>query len=262
MGNRNGVRLLLALVNVVLIVAGVLIVNSRASENGGPNYASFVWPGETEPALRSLTDFGIPLSGGSSTPFAATPASSTAAADVSGPLVAPTGKVDSAPFSESNESFEQVWTAHVHSAFAQMASDSSSLQPGVSLSGYGPAANSPGYSARSAAGGGYGGGGGGFPSSGGGRPGSAQGSLSSASNNRAGLLSQSDSSIAGTSLLPTPAGNAFFGAPGSTLPNAGAGSTAGVSQLQPVSVPEPSTLLLLGGGLALATFRRRRKLTR
>ena len=258
---RNRVRLILALANVFFIVAGVLIVNSRASENGGPSYASFVWPAETEPALRSLTDYGTPLSEGSSTPVAAMLASSTAAADISGPLVAPTGKVDSAPFSETNESFEQVWNAHLHPAFAPMASDSSSLPPGVSLSGYGSAANTPGYSARSAPAGG-GGGGGGLSSSGGGRAGSAQGSLNSASDNRAGLLSPSDSSIAGTSLLPTPAQGALFGTPGSTLLNVGAGSTAGVSQLQPVSVPEPSTLLLLGGGLALATYRSRRKLTR
>ena len=258
MRKPNGVRLILALVNVVLIVAAVFIVNSRAAEDGGPNYTSFGWPTETEPALRALTGYETPVSGGSSTPVSPTPASSTAGADISGPLVAPTGKADSAPFSETNESFEQVWNAHVHPAFAPMASDSSSLQPGVSLSGYGSAANTPGYSARSAPAGGFGGGGagGGFPSSGGG--GSAQGSLSSASNHRAGLLSQSNSSIAGTSLLPTPAqGSASFGTPASQ----GARATAGVSQLQPVSVPEPSTLLLLGGGLALAAYRSRRTLT-
>ena len=258
MRKRNGVRLGLALVNVVLIVAAVFIVNSRAAEDGGPNYAFFGWPTEPEPALRPLTGFETPFSGGSSTPVAATPASSTAGADIAAPLVAPTGKADSAPFSETNESFEQVWNAHVHPAFAPMASDSS-LQPGVSLSGYGSAANTPGYSARSAPAGGYGGGGGGFPSSGGGGARTAQGSLSSASNNRAGLLSHSDSSIAGTSLLPTPAqGNAAFGTPASQ----GGRATAGVSQLQPVSVPEPSTLLLLGGGLALASYRSRRTLTR
>ena len=69
------------------------------------------------------------------------------------------------------------------------------------------------------------------------------------------------------SLTQPPGGGSSSGAigTGAALPSVGGGtgSTAGGTQLQePVQVPEPSTILLLGGGLALAAYRRRRRPTR
>ena len=275
MRKRNGVRrLLLALVNVVIIVAAALIVTSRAEEDDSPTYSSVNWPADTEPALRPLSEGGTLPSSSSSSPDAPAPAAS--GTDTSAPLVAPTA-VGSAPsFATSDASFTQAWYEHVHPSLTSMASDSSSWsQPGAALSGYGSASGASSYG-RSSPAGGYGGGGGGFPSSGGGLPASPQGSVTSASNSRAGLLSQTnDQPIAGTSLLPQAPGNSSFGAafqvvqfpghgPAGSAGRGATGFTAGASQTQqqPVSVPEPSTLLLLAGGLALASCRSRRKLTR
>jgi hypothetical protein len=294
MRRRKSARgLVLAAVNVAVLLGAALIVQSLAAGDPAPSSSSFAVPAEPESGFRApagrRTAYASrgPSSASSSSPVTTKrqePSAQTVPATTESPEAAVTGV-----------EFEEVWYDQSQSAFAPFATGTGSQRPISLTSGYGSPSNAPAYSRRSGSGGGYaGGGGGGFPSGGGGNPRSAQTSQPYAS--AAGLRASSDgggASVAGTQLLPTQASNnpvfgggnplgaplfplasfpgAGFGAAaatnaaatGSVLPNLGGGSTANVTQSQePVSVPEPSTALLLMGGLAVAAYRSRRRYAR
>src|SRR5688572_14276186 len=290
MRRRNSAQgLILATVNVLVIVGVTFIVKSLAAGDADPSQSSLSLPAESEFALPSPGARAALTSGGSSSASLASP-SAAAGQDTSAQVVPPsaTGR-EEAPAIEGVD-FDQL--SYLPSRpFAPLVADSGSPQLQASASGYG-SSSAPSYSRRSGSGGGFSGMGGGFPSSGGGgggRPSNAQNSQINPAS--AALRSSSGgptASAAGAPLLPSQAqgnpflsgGNGLGGPPsfvltlvpklgsgaavgsGLVLPTGAGGSTANVTQLQtPVSVPEPSTALLLGCGLALAAYRNRRRLT-
>ncbi|MGH9236620.1 MAG: PEP-CTERM sorting domain-containing protein [Vicinamibacterales bacterium] len=285
MRKRTSVRgLVLATVNLVVILAAALIVKSLAAGNPGPSSDSFALPTDSNYALLSGTD-NRPFTSGASAEFAPAASPSTTGEDPSGHVVSPSQSEPAEYPAISDLEFDPLWYGQSHSAFAPLVTGSGLWAPsGTSLGGYGSSPSATPFSRRSGWGGGGfsgAGGGGGFPSSGGGNPSYAQNSLLDSISNGGGLRSSdgTTASIAGAPLLPAQAqGNPFFaggipvggpalplvqfpglGAGGAGALNAG-GSTASVTQLQePVSVPEPSAVLLLGCGLALAAYRRRRR---
>ncbi len=284
MRKRQSVRgLILATVNLVVILAAALIVKSLAAGNPGPSSSSFALPTDSKYALLSGTD-NRPFTSGASAAFTPAASPSTSGEEPFGHVVSPSPSEPPEYPAISDLEFDPLWYGQSHSAFAPLVTDSGSwVRSGASL-GYGSSSGAAPSSRRSGwgAGGfsGAGGGGGGFPSSGGGTPSYAQNSLLDSSSNGGGLRSSdgTTASIASVPLLPPQAqANPFFGAgipvggpafPLAQFPGLGAGgaaalnaggSTASVTQLQePVSVPEPSTVLLMGCGLALAAYRRRR----
>lgn len=284
MRKRQSVRgLILATVNLVVILAAALIVKSLAAGNPGPSSSSFALPTDSKYALLSGTD-NRPFTSGASAAFTPAASPSTSGEEPFGHVVSPSPSEPPEYPAISDLEFDPLWYGQSHSAFAPLVTDSGSwVRSGASL-GYGSSSGAAPSSRRSGwgAGGfsGAGGGGGGFPSSGGGTPSYAQNSLLDSSSNGGGLRSSDGTiaSIASVPLLPPQAqANPFFGAgipvggpafPLAQFPGLGAGgaaalnaggSTASVTQLQePVSVPEPSTVLLMGCGLALAAYRRRR----
>ena len=292
MRRRNSAQgLILATVNVLVIVGVTFLVKSLAAGDADPSQGSLSLPAESEFALPSPGARAALTSGGSSSASLASPAA--AGQDTSAQVVPPSATGwEEAPAIEGVD-FDQL--SYVPSRpFAPLVADSGSPQLQASASGYG-SSSAPSYSRRSGLGGGFSGMGGGFPSGGGGggRPSNAQNSQIDPAS--AALRSSSGdpiASAAGAPLLPpqaqgNPQGNPFLsgnnslggppmfaltqfnglgtGKPVTTsvvLPTAGGGSTANVTQLQtPVSVPEPTTALLLGCGLALAAYRNRRRLT-
>ena len=299
MRRRKSARgLILATVNVVVILGAALIVKSLAAGNPGLSHKSLLsLPGESEFALPSPGARAAYSSGGSSSASSASPAG--AGQDTSAQVVPPSATGwEEAPAIEGVD-FDQL--SYVPSRpFAPLVDDSGSWpQSQASASGYG-SSSVPSYGRRPGLSGGFSGMGGGFPSSGGGgggggRPSNAQSSNSQIDPASAALRSSSGgstASAAGSPLLPPQAqgnpqgipflsGNNSLGGPpmfaltqfpglgtgkpvttSVVLPTAGGGSTASVTQLQtPVSVPEPTTALLLGCGLALAAYRNRRRLT-
>lgn len=281
MRKRTSVRgLVLATVNVVVILAAALIVKSLAAGNPGPGSSSFALPTDSKYALLSGND-NRPFTSGASAAFAPAASPSASAEDPSGHVVSSFPSEPPEYPAIGDLEFDPLWYGQSRSAFAPLVTDSGSwAQSGASL-GYGSSSGATASRRRSGWGaGGFAGagGGGGFPSSGRGTPSNAQNSLLDSSNNGGGLWSSdgSTASVAGAPLLPAQGqGNPFFaggipvggppflrlqfpnGAGAAVALNAG-GSTASVVQLQePVSVPEPSTVLLLGCGLALAAYRRR-----
>lgn len=298
MRKRSGVGgLILATVSMIVVIAATLITSSRAAFHQAPSSGPSELLAESEFAPLSNRNSRPLSSRSSSSPTAAITHSAAGGGDTSAQVGVPTGPAESGgSYTTSDAAFEQLWYGQAHSAFAPIGGDSwSSPQSVASASGYGSSSNADAYRRRSAQSGGYAGAsGGGYPSGGGGGASNPQSSLSSGSSSRAQVLSN-----AGTpdldgevpSLLPAqaianlPQSNPLLGtgpavgatsafapfrgtgsggglATGAALPSVGAGSTASVTQLQPVSVPEPSTVLLLGGGLALAAYRSRRKPTR
>lgn len=288
MRKRTSARgLVLATVNLVVILAAALIVKSLAAGNPGPSSDSFALPTDSKYALLSGTD-NRPFTSGASAAFTPAASPSTSGEEPFGHVVSPSPSEPPEYPAISDLEFDPLWYGQSHSAFAPLVTDSGSwIRSGTSL-GYGSSSGATPSSRRSGwSGGGFagagGGGGGGFPSSGGGTPSYAQNSLLDSSSNGGGLRSSdgTTASIAGAPLLPAQAqGNPFFaggipvgglafplgqfpglGAGGAAALNAG-GSTASVMQLQePVSVPEPSTVLLLGCGLTFAAYRNRRRLS-
>ena len=294
MRKRRGARgLILLVVNVVVIIAAALIIQSRAAVDQAPSYASFDFPAESDSSLLSRFGTGtIPASASSSS--SAPASSSSPGQDLSAHVVPPAAAAADDSSAVGNEAFEELWYGQAHSAYTPLgafANDSGSwTKSGAPLGGYGSSSNASASGAhRAASGAGYaGGGGGGFSSPGGG--GGMSAPQSSASSTGAGLRSSSGDSGASASAadipasLPTQAqGNPLFGgsnafsaplfplaqfpgirssgaiATGATLPGPGAGSSAAVTQLQqPVSVPEPSTLFLLGSALAFVAYRSRK----
>lgn len=292
---KSAQGLILAIINVLVILGVTFIVKSLAAEDPSPSQSSLSLPAESEFALPSPGARAALTSGGSSSASSASP--SEAGQDTSAQVVPPSATGwEEAPAIEGLD-FDQL--SYVPSRpFAPLVDDSGSWsQLQASARGYG-SSSAPSYARRSGLGAGYSGGGGGFPSGGGGgggRPSNAQGSNSQIDPASAALRSSSGgptASAAGAPLLPpqeqgNPQGNPFLsgnnslggppmfaltqfpglgtGKPVTTsvvLPTSGGGSTANVTQLQtPVSVPEPSTALLLGCGLALAAYRNRRRLT-
>jgi len=297
MRRRKSARgLLLATVNVLVILGAAFIVQSLAAGDPSPSQTSLSLPAESEFALPSPRSRAAFASAGSSSASSGSP--SAAGRDISAQVEPPSApESDEAPAFDAVE-FDEF--SYVPSRlFAPLLDDSGSWpQLQASARGYG-SSSVPSYSRRSGLGGGYSGMGGGFPSSGGagggGRPSSAQSVNSQIAPASAALRSSSGgptASAAGAPLLPSqaqgnPQGNPFLsgsnglggppsfaqnlssnlgsgglGASGLVLPTGAGGSTAGVTQLQtPVSVPEPSTAILLGCGLALAAYRNRRRLT-
>lgn len=283
MRKRQSVRgLILATVNLVVILAAALIVKSLAAGNPGPSSSSFALPADSKYALLSGTD-NTPFTSEASSAVAPAASPTAGGQDTSAPVVPPS-LTDPREYPAIGDlEFDSLWYGQSYSAFAPLPTDSGSwARSGASL-GYGSSSGAAPSSRRSGWGaGGFSGagGGGGFPSSGGGTPSYAQNSLLDSSSNGGGLRSSdgTTASIASAPLLPPQAqanplfgggipvgGPAFplaqfpgLGAGGAAALNAG-GSTASVTQLQePVSVPEPSTVLLMGCGLALAAYRRRR----
>ena len=275
----------LAIVNVVVILGAAFIVKSLAAGDPARSHSSFSLPAESEFALPSPGARAAISSGGSSSASSPSPA---AGQDTSAQIVPPsaTGWEEAPPIDHVD--FDQLSYLPSH-PFAPLVPDSGSWpQLQASATGYG-SLSAPSYGRRAGLSGGFSGMGG-FPSSGGGgggRPSNAQSSNSQIDPASAALRSSSGgptASAAGAPLLPPQAqGNPLFaggntlGAPafplvqfpglgsggavatGLIVPNLGGGPAANVTQLQqPVSVPEPSTALLVGCGLALAAYRKRR----
>ena len=287
MRKRKSVRgLVLAAINVVVILAAALVVQSLAAGDFVPTSSLAVLPDESEFTLASLDDRTPFPFRGASGPLASP--SSAKGRDASTEIVAAAanGRQDALPSGALE--FDEQWYAEPLAAFASSATASESFPLKASASGYGSALSTASFGRRSGLSTGYAGMGGGFSGAGG-----ASNPLSSQSSpvSSAGLRSSSSgptASVAGAPLLPPQAqGNPFSQAQGNPLsgggnpvfgltltlaqsPGLGAGgaavlnqggSGASVTQLQePVSVPEPSTVLLLGCGLALAAYRNRRRL--
>ena len=283
MRRRKGLQgLILATINVLVILGATFIVRSLAAGDPSPSQSSLSLPAESEFALPSP---GARAAFASAASPSASSVPSAAGQDTSAQVVPPSGTGwEEAPAIDSE--FDEL-SYGPSRPFAPLVPDSGSWpQLQASASGYG-SSSAPSYSRRSGLGGGFSGMGGGFPSGGGGggRPSNAQNSQIDPAS--AALRA----SAAGSPLLPPqaqgdPQGNPFLsgnnslggppmfgltqfpglgtGKPVTTsvvLPTSG-GSTANVTQLQtPVSVPEPTTALLLGCGLALAAYRNRRRLT-
>ena len=286
MRKRKSVRgLVLAAINVVVILAAALVVQSLAAGDFVPTSSLAVLPDESEFTLASLDDRTPFPFRGASGPLASP--SSAKGRDASTEIVAAAanGRQDALPSGALE--FDEHWYAEPFAGFAPSATASESFPLKASASGYGSALSTASFGRRSGLSTGYAGMGGGFGAGGANNPLSSQSSPVSS----AGLRSSSPgpvASVAGAPLLPTQAqGNPFSQAPGNPLsgggnpvfgltltlaqsPGLGAGgaavlnqggSGASVTQLQePVSVPEPSTVLLLGCGLALAAYRNRRRL--
>jgi hypothetical protein len=294
MRRRNSAQgLILATVNVLVIVGVTFIVKSLAAGDAAPSQSSRSLPAESEFALPSPGARAALTSGGASSASLASP-SAAAGQDTSAQVVPPSATGWEEAPAINHVDFGQLSDLPSR-PFAPLVADSGSWpQLQASASGYG-SSSAPSYSRRPGLGGGYSGMGGGFPSGGGGgggRPSNAQNSQIDPAS--AALRSSSGgptASAAGAPLLPSqaqgnPQGNPFLsggnglggppsfvltqvpklgsgGAVGSglVLPTGAGGSTANVTQLQtPVSVPEPTTALLLGCGLALAAYRNRRRL--
>jgi hypothetical protein len=282
---KSAQGLLLATINVAVILGVTLVIQSLAAEDPAPRSVSLNLPAESEFALPSPVEERLAFaSRGSSSAAAASP-SAAKGQDMSAEIVATTtiGAQESPALGTAG--LDELWDLwQDESAPSPFTADSESWgPPGISVSGYSSSSNAQAFGRRSGLSTGYAGMGGGFSGSGGGsRPGNSRNSQSLASNS-AGLQSSSGptaSPVGGPSLPIQAQGNPSFGggaAAGPLFPlaqfpgvgsgvgtnpilqNGGGGTSANVTQ-QPVQVPEPSTALLLGCGLALATYRKRRRL--
>jgi hypothetical protein len=278
---KSAQGLLLAIINVAVILGVTLVIQSLAAEDPAPRSVSLDLPAESEFALPSPIEERLAFaSRGSSSAATAAPSSPTGQA-ASDEIVATTtiGAQESPALGTAGlDELWDLWQDQSNSAQSPFTADSESgAPPGISVSGYLSSSNAPAFGRRSGLSTGYAGMGGGFSGAGGRSPGNSRNSQSLA-NSSAGLQSSSDltASPAGGPSLPIQAqGNPSFGGPlfplaqfpgvGSgvgtspILQNGGGGTSANVTQ-EPVQVPEPSTALLLGCALALATFRKRRRL--
>jgi hypothetical protein len=282
---KSAQGLLLAIINVAVIVGVTFVIQSLAAEDPAPSStSSFDFPNESEFAFPSPADERTAFTPRGSSSASASPSSAKGQNTSEDIVAAITIDAQASPTLGGLE-FDQLWDGQADWAHAPFLPDSeSSWQPGLSASGYGPPSSAPAFGRRSGLSTGYAGMGGGFSPSGGGSRGKSRSEDSASSGEFGSSDSGASASAAGEPLLPTQAlGNPLFGGgtggplpfpltqfPGRgpaglgtslTSPNQGGGASANVTQLEPVQVPEPSTALLLGCGVALAAYRNRRRVT-